>query len=517
MNELNPLQEIRSFTRELQTLHSEVQSSMYSGRDYKTIGAKLTEHREKIQDIFQRCINDPALLTELNDYSQVIHTIQTLLPPFEGTSEKVTDVFHLAIFSTKKKLNEAKMINKISLAFSLSGEEIRKQVPKSSEGFFVNAAHLCLDLANKRLHQFIPLGFEEVKAIHDALFDPMIREFSTEGIHSNHFIQPHPAYVFANLHRFLESVEDFRSCEDIQTHVRSYLETKPIPKEGIADLLSQEIPQQKRTLEQIQEMVHAGEEDAMSFLNSFETYQGQLSAFQEGLKDLPIIDVKAILKNSINVNQTFFLNVDGKTHWVFKPSSGNESGAEIVQAECTASQLNYHHQFPIPLTIPLIIKDWEGSAQMYVENAQKITEIEMEGVPINRDQLQKLVIFDLLFANADRNRDNFLFQNLDGSVNIVGIDHDRCLMFKQIEELKIDYLQLKEMREPINEELEYLFSSDAIQTYKTIMIDNQTPRQMLEWINIVRESLNKALEKKTPLKVVVIRLQKLHKTMFLEY
>lgn len=517
MNELNQIPIIQRLTQELQTLYSEMQRSTYNGREYEVINAKLTEHQEKILDICQKCIVQPTLNTELKSYYHEIEKIQILLPDYDDMCEKITNIAHLTICTIKLEVRETRIINKISLAFAIHPEVIRDQLFDFSENFFVAASKFCFDLANKRLSKPKPLDFEEVKAIHDALFDPTIQQFTNEVIHSRDFINPHPAYVFASLYKFLASVDEFDSCETIETHVEEYLAKKPIPNDGIAILLSENTAQQKRSLEQIQEMARNGEEGAIDFINSLERYQNRLSTFQEGLKDLPIVDVRVILENPNNINQTYFLSVDGEINWVFKPASMNEKGGEIVQAECTASQLNYHHQFPIPLTIPIMIKDWVGSAQVYVENAKKLAEIETEGTPIDGDQWQRLAIFDLLFANSDRNSENFLFKNSEDLAKIVGIDHDGCLMFKQIKELKIDYLQFKKMREPINDELEYLFSSDAIQAYKTIMIDNQTPSQMLKWVDVVGETLNDALENKTPLKVVVIRLQKLYRTMFLEY
>lgn len=521
MNELNQIQIVQRLTQELQTLHSEIQRSTYNGREYEIINNKLTEQQDKILDICQNCIIQPNLNIELNNYYHEIEKIQILLPDYDDMCEKITNIAHLTICTIKLEMREARIINKISLAFAITPEVVRNQLFDSSENFFVAASNYCFDLANKRLSKPTPLDFEEVKAIHNALSDPQILKHGNKDDSVTNFIQPHPIDVFVSLYKFLESVEVFDSCEDIHNQVQIYLEKKPVSTDlRVQFYLNQPEGDQKATLRGIRAMIDNEGEDtsaATSFIDELEAYTHRLNLFKEGLKNFPIIDIKDIINESININQTYFLHVDGKINWIFKPASMNEKGGEIVQAECTASQLNYHHQFPIPLTISIKIKDWIGSAQVYVENTKKLTEIETEGIPIDRDELQKLAIFDLLFANSDRNDENFIFQYSNDLARIVGIDHDRCLMFKQIEELKMDYLQHKEMRQPINEELRHLFSSDAIQAYKVIMMNNEVPHQMLAWVDTVEEALNKAIENKIPLKVVVLRLQKEYKTMFLEY
>lgn len=247
-------------------------------------------------------------------------------------------------------------------------------------------------------------------------------------------------------------------------------------------------------------------------------YQIKLKEFEEGIKDFPIVNTRVALEKSININETFFLNVNGKACWVFKPISENgDKSPKIFQAECTASRLNYHHQFPVPLTIPLLIKNWESSAQMYVENGLTVDQIQEKRMPIDRDPLQKLAIFDLLFANSDRNDANFLFLNLEGSAKILGIDHDSCLMFQWIMNLKMDYLQFPALSEPLQESMLDLFSPEAISNYKRIMTENAVSESQFNWLDIVVEELNKAYTKQTPLREVIIKLKINFDEMFLNY
>lgn len=514
-------QEFRLLTGELTSLHHEIQSGIYDGRKYEVITEKLTEHKKKIVGICQRCLLHPDFLEEFNAYFQEMKAIQALIPPLEAPNEKILNIAHMKIFGMKKDINEARVIRNISLAFHLSPdqiqEQIRERVSRSSEGFFVESANLCIDLANIRLYQTQPLNFEEVRTIHQALFDPSFLTFTQDKANSSDCIHPHPAYVFDNLYKFLTSVETNDSCEEIQDALREYLETQPDKGTLIAFLELSKI-QQQTTLKIIQKDAAKGDEPSQNFLQDLNLYQIKLKEFEEGIKDFPIVNTRVALEKSININETFFLNVNGKACWVFKPISENgDKGPKIFQAECTASRLNYHHQFPVPLTIPLLIKNWEGSAQMYVENGLTVDQIKEKRMPIDRDPLQKLAIFDLLFANSDRNDANFLFLNLEGSAKILGIDHDSCLMFQWIMNLKMDYLQFPALSEPLQESMLDLFSPEAISNYKRIMTENAVSESQFNWLDIVVEELNKAYTKQTPLREVIIKLKINFDEMFLNY
>lgn len=509
---INPLHELRTLTQELQTLTEEIRSATHNGREYEVITNKVTEHREKIEAICSNCIDHPELHADLRAYTTELQAIRTLIPPLKGTSEKVTNIIHLKILSIKSKLNEAHIINKMSLAFGLSGEEIRKLMPANAK--FSDLAQVCVNLASQRLAQSNPLDFREVAAIHDALFDPMIKTFTEEGIRLNHHVHPHPACVFTSLHALLTSVENFDSCAATEELVGKYLEGRP-PIGRLERLFAQPKAAQARLIHQVKIKAEQGDEQSITFLKDLEDYQAKLKSFKDGLKDLPIVNARVMQEESRNINQTFFLNANGASHWVFKPISENESGFEIMQAECTASKLNYHGKFPVPLTIPLAIKDWVGSAQFVVQNALPLAQIETAGTPVEADQLHRLAIFDLLFANSDRNSANFLFQPSGQSASIVGIDHDSCLMFKGIKVLKLEYLQMPALNQPLKAEMADLFSPEALDTYKAIMAERDVPRFQLEWLDIVAEELNTALAEEIPLKDVIVSLQAKYEETFL--
>ncbi len=512
---LNSFYELSRLTQELQLLNSSMDSSQSNTPEYQLINVRVVDHREKIQAICGKYIGNTLLFAELQAYSTQLKVIRSLLPPLLASSDKGIIATHLKIVGIMKKLNEAQLINKLSIAFRLSEGKLRELIGNSPEGFFAKAANVCFELAGNRLMQFIPLTLGEVTLIHEALFDSTIKSFSENKLSSNHWSCPHPAYVFATLRNFLTAVEPFQSCDAMLRKLDEYMEKKPNISSEIAKFLRMPKSYQIQLLAVMKNEAEKGSTQHQRFLDSLARYEAKLQAFRDGIKELPIVDVKIMREGSRHNNQTFFLNVGGKTHWVFKPISENEKGEEIARAECTVSRLNYHHQFPIPLTVLLGIKEWVGSAQLFVEHAYTQAQIEVEKLEVEEDQLHRLAIFDLLFSNSDRNGANFLFQNLSGLASIVGIDHDSCLMFKEIRPLRLEYLQFSVFEKPLKAEMEDLFSPAAINCYKLIMKENGVSTFQFEWLDCVAKQLRQALDVKTPLKDVIESLQSHYEDYFL--
>lgn len=512
---LNPSYELSKLTQELQSLNSGIASLQSNSFDYQSISVRIDEHRENIRVIYRDCIGDSSWFAELQAYSTELRGIRSLLTPLHLSTDKGIISTHLKILGIMKKLNEAQFINKLSIAFLLNEEAIRGLIGNSLEGFFAKAACVCFELASKRLTQPAPLSVVEVAAIHEALFDPTIKLFRDKELSLNRLSNPHPVYVFASLHRFLTVVEPFGSCDEMLAEVEKYLKKKPAISGDIARFLKMPRVSQRQVLETMKEEADKGSLSHQAFLNNLGQYQAQLISFKDRIKEFPIVDVRSAREETRHNNQTFFLNVDGKTHWVFKPISENEKGEEMVKAECTASRLNYHHQFPIPLTILLKIKEWVGSAQMFVEDVYTQAQIEVKELVMEEDRLHRLAIFDLLFSNSDRNGANFLFQNLNGLASIVGIDHDSCLMFKEIKALRLEYLQFSAFEKPLSAEMADLFLPEAIDRYKLIMKENGVPSFQFDWLDRVADQLKQALNVKMPLRDAIESLQSHYEDYFL--
>jgi hypothetical protein len=231
---------------------------------------------------------------------------------------------------------------------------------------------------------------------------------------------------------------------------------------------------------------------AISFLEKLETYDNALLKFKEGLQKFPVVNVKDALPNTKNVNQTFFLCCEGNKKWVFKPIEENNEGQQIAQAEFVASQLGSCMGFPIPCTVLLDVKGWTGSAQMYVKEGKN--EAEVHGFRHSKQDLQKLVIFDLLFANSDRHIGNLLFRTIEPQLcEVIGIDHDQCLGIRKIQPLRLDYLGFSELEAPFEKEMDKLFSPKAVKQYAEIMKKYGIHQDQIDWMEVVAEKLNDAV------------------------
>lgn len=502
-------------TQELHSFNSDIDSSQSNDFEYQSLSNKMNEHREYIQTISRKCIGNPLLFAELQTYSIQLKTTRSLLPPLKVLGNKEMIAAHLKILSIRKKLNEVQLIHKLSIAFLLSEDTIRELIGNPSEGFFAKAASVCFELANKRLIRSTPLSVEEVAAIYEALFDSTIKPFRERELNLNHWNSPHPTYVFSSLHRFLTRIESFESCDEMLEDVEAYLKKKPAMTDDVARFLRMPKSSQRQVLEVMKKEANKGSLEHQFFLNHLEHYQTKLFSFKDGIKRFPLVDVRNIKEETRHNNQTYFLNVDGRTHWVFKPISENKKGEEMVKAECTMSRLNYHRQFPIPLTVLLEIKEWVGSAQIFIEDTYTQAQIESEQLVMEEDPLHRLAICDLLFSNSDRNGANFLFQNLNGLASIVGIDHDSCLMFKAIRALRLEYLQFPAFENPLNVEMAELFSPAAIKHYKLIMEENGVPPFQFDWLDHVANQLQQALEGQKPFRDVIESLQSQYEDYFL--
>ena len=157
----------------------------------------------------------------------------------------------------------------------------------------------------------------------------------------------------------------------------------------------------------------------------------------------------------------FLRGTDGKRKWVFKSEAGEGPPKHMVSQggravrEHLASLFNSHQLFPIPPTFYVEYKGEIGSIQQFIEG-QRIADVEesvelsegsQEEVPenveggqssgtvaapslkVDQSDLQRIVVFDILFHNTDRNADNFIavFDDSRSLYNLKGIDHGECL------------------------------------------------------------------------------------------
>ena len=506
----NPISDLNRMRHELVEFNTKITQKEHS---YELINNTITEHIEKIKKIFSQVVENQEISTELQNYSLALNQIFSHVSK-NPTIEKTQTCAFFTILKMKKKVNEAALLNRMILVFSLSKEELEKLiVGGKGEAYFEKAANVCFELTTQRLYQQKALTFKEIKDIYELLFDSKIKNFSQKRIQENDPINPHPVYVFTSLQQCSQSFERFKNCKECLEQVEIYLQNKP-NNNKFEKLFKLTLNQQKSALEGLKVKAEEGNIEAETFIKELNIYKQELKNFQEGLKKFPIINIKTLFKESININQTFFLNGNEKIQWVFKPIK--ENNEEIVQAECISSQLNFHHQFPIPLTLKIEVKEWVGSCQMYVEGAKILKEVQLENLPISKIELQKLVVFDLLFANSDRNQANFLFKKSEENYKIIGIDHDSCLMFREeIQPLRLEYLGLEELNAPFDKEILELFPPQTLEKYEKIMKENKVSESQIEWLKTAANMLNKGIEKQKSVIEVIKKTIKAFKENFL--
>jgi len=198
-----------------------------------------------------------------------------------------------------------------------------------------------------------------------------------------------------------------------------------------------------------------------------------------------------------NIHDTYILRSpepDGTCQWVFKPTvaEGMVIGEpDHTTRECTAYAVNSAKNFPIPATYFVNIKGHQGSVQLFIENS--FNEIGAQANHVSPLDLQKLLIFDLLFSNLDRHGANYLFSAGDNAeINVYGIDNDSC-MATDGRPLNIHYVA--EFYEEFNgyfgvELLDELLSDQRVESYREIMVERDMPQEAITWMNYAATRIN---------------------------
>ncbi|MGR3974065.1 MAG: hypothetical protein QRY72_05820 [Candidatus Rhabdochlamydia sp.] len=164
-----------------------------------------------------------------------------------------------------------------------------------------------------------------------------------------------------------------------------------------------------------------------------------------------------------NRNPAFILRSKAfKPQWVFKPANlkDHRDLSKIRDCEHHAFKINFHKKFPIPAVFLIQLRGVSGTIQPFIPET-----ISFDAIPADKQQLlllplKKLLIFDLLFINHDRNMSNILYRKENDSYTCYGIDHEDCFQYKVgaytmdqidlIEELSPE-LHVEDLREAIQE------------------------------------------------------------------
>jgi hypothetical protein len=371
-------------------------------------------------------------------------------------------------------------------------------------------AKIANQLALRRLSQPTPLTEGEITQIHHL--------FSSTEL-SNHIllvqdpVHLNPPAIFANLFNCYQAMHPYTSCDAAMKAINDYYQGEPKPALNIQQVLNLPKDRQENVLNIIKGEAEKGDENNQNFLKQWNQYHLELANFQEGLKQFPLALTQQIFSNTNNLNEVYVLrDTQRQIKWIFKPEDGLVNKANMGQVEHTASLVNFHGKFPIPITVYIQFKERTGSAQCYIEGAQQLEDLNAEKLQLVSElDVQKLVLYDLLFCNSDRHNGNILGKPSTSSSSssssssaqtatsyrLYGIDHDQCMMAKDIRDLKLDYQSQFPgvFQRKFSPALADLVSEESQKKYVQIMLQQGIDRQAIKWTQDICLSLRSHMGK----------------------
>jgi phosphoinositide 3-/4-kinase-like protein len=359
-------------------------------------------------------------------------------------------------------------------------------VRPDNENDLPSIASFCFDTASRRLLAKNYVSNEEIVKIYHLFFDTSLRPICEEQLrHPLNPRAPHPVHVFRSLFDCIEALEAYPSFQDALQAREVCLERDAWnnPKTAMGRFIQLDI----LTRERVRPIILAQEPNFENMLNNFPLYS------TKDFFDSDTIHSAYVLRGK---------NFQPK--WIFKPTSKvtleygllgfNADPPILSDREHWAHLVNFHSQFPIPATYLVEIKGFVGSVQLFIENAQAKSKL-ADSQQISVEDLQKLLVFDLLFSNCDRHEDNFLFRQEEGKFHVYGIDHDSCFCFDN-RPLKIMLLKFVQAFDcPFVESIKNLVSEKNIEIYTHILNEQEAGSKAIKWIIFVGEYLRTACNK----------------------
>lgn len=408
--------------------------------------------------------------------------------------------------------DENKITNKIKEIFKINSEDLNSMITNQKEGYIKSLILSSFNLASKRLKQKEPITEVEVSRISQLFLEEKLifgeANFNELIVNENKFINPHPYEIFSNLEGFFgRFAPQINSCQSILDSIPCVIQkTKSITETPQLSVQFETTEDSDYRLGKRELQSHPGTEPEGSKKLAIEVdFDNHQSSKQDLLRDYPIVSLHKFFSSSETANSTYVLiGENKKCFWVFKPQEKNENGEIIIRREQTSSLVNFHHNFPIPLTIILQVKDWTGSAQLFIDSTRSMESFSFDDNYSFGDKLitdlQKIIIFDLIFSNTDRNLGNILLSctKSDNSEKLVvdaayGVDHDSCMPgLEDSIGTMLDFGDLmgfslgdeKELGDIIFDiqQAKLLLSNDCISEYEIRMRENQIPEEAIFWM-----------------------------------
>ncbi|MGR3912470.1 MAG: hypothetical protein QRY71_04085 [Candidatus Rhabdochlamydia sp.] len=253
---------------------------------------------------------------------------------------------------------------------------------------------------------------EFIEDVYTCLFESDLAPFSEERLNTDmSFIRPHPVHV---IHTLADCLRALPNNTNFLTIIK---ETKPY-----VDNLRNKTQQEGIELFPISNFLQTSTDVTLI----------------KSINECPLYTATEWL-GSDNRNPVFILRTqDFKPKWVFKPMNINPINveeanqlADIRDCEHFAFKMNFHEQFPIPAVFLIEFRGAAGTIQPFIPGAMAFDNIPRNEQNSILPSLQKLLIFDLLFLNHDRNRSNFIYRKEEDSYTCYGIDHEHSLKYQK--------------------------------------------------------------------------------------
>ncbi|MGR3912413.1 MAG: hypothetical protein QRY71_03785 [Candidatus Rhabdochlamydia sp.] len=213
-----------------------------------------------------------------------------------------------------------------------------------------------------------------------------------------------------------------------------------------------------------------------------------LSRIRSTLQENPLYKIHDWTGISSDKNLFVIRNERDIPAWIFKPVAEPTH----LQYELCALALNDEEQFPLPRSLGIQLLDQPGIATSFIIDAVPLSTLkENPKSLLPLIDLQKILIFDLLFCNQNRTSSNLLIQYDTQEGNLLvkgyGISHENCL--QKNDGIKIDYLDVFSSSDFFAQEIHSLFSETACEKYATIMDEFGIDPSMIMWMRYVGKTL----------------------------
>lgn len=356
----------------------------------------------------------------------------------------------------------------------------------------------CVSRADSRFLTAIPVSEAEIQNLHELFFGTELLGLSQAALVQDDPCHPSVPYLVHTLFDCLSTIRSRGGCQECLEAFECHLEATPQPKDAVATLMEFGEEDRASALRGLAQMP-----GGTQIIAAFNTFQSTLQTHRQAYSTFPIVPTTRLF-GSINVNQTFALHdSQGKICFIFKPQELNR-GPFISMREHTASLISRRFAFPVPKTVLVTLGEWTGSAQLFVSGCTKkdaIKKSREQGL-ISKSDAQKIVIFDLLFGNCDRNEDNIIFKKAGRMYKAYAIDHDRC--FGGPGESMLQYYEIFPfLNQPFDSSVSELLSDEALAHYSEVMGVHEMDKSSIEWMHHAAQILLQGIEEGRTINKVV--------------